>query len=256
MQINFQIFFSVYFMQTLNNFFPYVFRDLPNKGLNLASALPRLYSVNFRSCPPFAERRARGVPNHELPRGKRALRFPWTFGDHTCAREVSARTSRKSIGGGARASPGYLSPYLLFFVRRPAVPTAPQAPPPPHVDTRETFAEDSPWDRCPFPPRSCALEGGERQFGNSGFGFGGDFGLADRPTHDGIGGGNFAEFQRWRRELAVVVNDNAATRIERRPRRRSRDDDDTSAMPLRSSCWASQSTRSIINLLSFFLPFL
>lgn len=31
--------------------------------------------------------------------------------------------------------------------------------PPPRLDTRETFPEDSPWDRCPFPARSCAPRG-------------------------------------------------------------------------------------------------
>lgn len=114
----------------------------------------------------------------------------------TCAE--SFRVSRKKKPSTKRV--GGLFTFLFIIFRAGHHHLAPSLPRP---DTRETFPEDSPWDRCPFPPRSCAPGGWQRQFGNSEEGgrrvsSGGRQTNRHRETYD-VDGAN------WRGWLTIIL---------------------------------------------------
>jgi len=111
--------------------------------------------------------------------------------------------SRKSIGGDeARRRAIYF--LIYYFSCGPSPPCS--LSPPPRPDTRETFPEDSPWDRCPFSPRSCAPGGGngssvtQRREGILGR-------EADRKT-DTMASGNLRSYDvdnaNWRSWLMII----------------------------------------------------
>lgn len=115
----------------------------------------------------------------------------------------SFRVSRKSIGGDGACRRTIYS-LIYYFSCGPITTSHPPSHPRP--DTRETFPEDSPWDRCPFPPRSCAPGGVATvtQRSEGGWSSGGK--QTDR--HGGIG--KLTKLRRRRRELAGLVNDNTS----------------------------------------------
>lgn len=66
------------------------------------------------------------------------------------------RVSGKSIGDARRRA--IYSLYLLFFTtREPSLSHVSSSPSSIHAKL-STLWKDSPWDRCPFPPRSCRPE--------------------------------------------------------------------------------------------------
>lgn len=106
-----------------------------------------------------------------------------------CAR--SFRVSRKSsatiltIHARARVTGLFIPLFIIFCADHQHL----TSPPPSPLLRRHTqnFPEGFPVGSVSVSTAKLRPRGWKRQFGNSGFGFGGDFGVADRPTHDGIG---------------------------------------------------------------------